>query len=77
MIVFIFKSIFWIIGFGAIWLLCAGIYDDRMKALENAFITRQIDHVLYTIKAKKLFQFLLILFIMLLSLLTYSLTQLN
>ena len=77
MIVFIIKTIIWFIGLGAIWLLCAGIYDDRMKELEHSFITRQIDHVLYTIKAKKLFQFLLILFIMLLSLLTYSLTYLN
>jgi len=77
MIVFIIKTLIWFVGFCAIWLLCAGIYDDRMKELEHAFITRQIDHVLYTIKAKKLFQFLLILFIMLLSLLTYSLTYLN
>jgi hypothetical protein len=77
MFIFLFKIIFWLIGFSATWLLCAGIYHDRMKALEHAFITRQIDHVLYTIKAKKLFQFLLILFIMLLSLLTYSITQLN
>jgi hypothetical protein len=77
MIVFIIKTIIWFIGSRAILLLCAGIYDDRMKELEHTFITRQIDHVLYTIKAKKLFQFLLILFIMLLSLLTYSLTYLN
>jgi hypothetical protein len=77
MIIFLFKVIFWFIGLGAIFLLCAGIYENTMKALEHAFITRQIDHVLYTIKAKELFQFLLILFIMLLSLLTYLITQLN
>ena len=77
MLIFIFKVIFWIIGFFSAWLLCAGIYDDRMKVLERLFLTREIDHVLYTIKSKKLFQFLVILFIMLLSLLTYSLSQLN
>ena len=71
MFIFIFKSIFWIIGLCAIWLLCAGIYHDRMKAFEHAFITRQIDHVLFTIKAKKLFQFLLILFIMLVKMRRY------
>ena len=77
MIVFIFKLIFWFIGFFSISLLCIGIYHDRMSELENLFIKKQIDYVLYTIKAKNVFQFLCIMFIMLLSVLSYFITQLN
>jgi hypothetical protein len=74
---FILKTIIWLIGFFADYLLCIGIYHDVMNDFENAFLTRKIDHILYTIKSRNLFRFLVIVFIMLLSLLTYLVSQLN
>jgi hypothetical protein len=77
MFIFLFKTMFWLLGFICDWLLCIGIYHDRMNAFDKAFLSRQIDHTLYVIKAKNLFQFLSIVFITLLALLTYFITQFN